>query len=198
MAQKQYHRSGSIAGFHSAYIEDTIPRIAQLQPPFALGFRTTYITPQKSASSLFGGCEGLTRNILGPVLLMNNSREALDQAKQVSCNGQRHGDGQHHGGIRSRDMSGYVETKEFGWKIYKVKEKTQGNSRTFMWNFLGDLYFFPDQHQFDMFSKHVHQACTESPQVKPLLHVEVEASRVFLIVEMCSCRTIVTRFRSGL
>ena len=42
MAQKQYHPSGSIAGFHSAYIEDTMPSIAQLQPPFTLGFCTTY------------------------------------------------------------------------------------------------------------------------------------------------------------
>lgn len=82
----------------------------------------------------------MTRNILGPVLLMNNSREALDQAKQVSCNGQRHGDGQRHGGIR-RDMSGYVETKEFGWKMYKVKKNT-GKFKDIHVEFSGGLVFF--------------------------------------------------------
>jgi len=96
---------------------------------------------------------------------MNNSREALDQAKQVSCNGQRHGDGQRHGGIR-RDMSGYVETKEFGWKMYKVKKKhreIQGHSCGIFW---GTCIFF---------QININLTCFPNMFIKPVLKPPSEA-----------------------
>lgn len=175
--------SGSIAGFHSAYIEDTIPSIAQLQPPFALGNCTTYITPQELGQLPFWRLWRLTRNILGPVLLMNNSREALDQAKQVSCNGQRHGDGQRHGGMRNETWADMWKQKNLDGKCIRWK-KNAGKFKDIHVEFSGGLAFFSRSTSI----WHVFQTCSSSlywnPQVKPLLHVEVEAWRVFLIVKM--------------
>ncbi len=129
LAQKPILLSGCVTGFHSPYIEDTrikkrwISSIAQLKTPFTPGFLYNIkLTPTNFPSSPWWSLSfsdeiwlwRLTRHILGPVLLMNNSRKALDKAKQVMkqrcCNGQfvRRHDGSSGGWQRSKGF--------FSWK----------------------------------------------------------------------------------
>ena len=151
--------SGSIAGFHSAYIEDTILSITQLQTPFALGFCTTYITPQKSASWLFGGLgTSLDQYCWWTIRVKPWTRPSKWVATASFAT--------------ASAMAAFDETWADMWKQKNLDgkcirwKKTQGNPRTFMWNFLGDLYFF---------QININLTCFPNMFIKPVLKPPSEA-----------------------